>query len=69
MCENAVERLDTFLERCGEKEHHPDTLKKRTVLVKKRFLYPFRRDTLEDLQKQLSRLLENVQTIIQVLGL
>ncbi|KAF2690684.1 hypothetical protein K458DRAFT_61621 [Lentithecium fluviatile CBS 122367] len=45
------------------------TLKKKVVLLKRRVLYPLRKNTLEDVQKQLDRLLENLQIIIQALQL
>jgi hypothetical protein len=69
VCGDAVHRLKTYQEKCGDPEFSADTAKKKAVLFKKRVLYPLRKDTLDDIQKQLNRLVENLQIIVQALQL
>ncbi|KAF1960005.1 hypothetical protein CC80DRAFT_590342 [Byssothecium circinans] len=66
-CDEARLKVKAHQQKCSECDLQPENLRKKLVLVKTRCLYPFRKDTLGDLQRQLDRMLENLQTIIQVL--
>jgi predicted nuclease with TOPRIM domain len=68
-CADVVRKLEECQKKCGEPQNNPATLKRRVILIKKRALYPFRKETLESLQKQLGRLLENLLVIMQALQL
>ena len=69
VCEEARTRLIEHQEKISIPEYRQEVLIKKLVLVKKRFAYPFRKDTLEDLQKQLDRMLKSLQVVLQVLHL
>lgn len=69
LCESAVSKLKFYQEKCSEADHRPEKLRKKLVLVKQRALYPFRKDTLQDLHKQLGWMHDNLQTVLQALGL
>ncbi|KAF2872723.1 hypothetical protein BDV95DRAFT_667641 [Massariosphaeria phaeospora] len=68
-CEKGLKKLRLYKDKCGEAEWAPDTLKKKLVLVKKNIAYPFRIDTLKDLQIVLDRLWQNLNAIVQTLHL
>jgi len=68
-CGDAMHRLKTYQEKCGDPEFSADTAKKKALLFKKRVLYPLRKDTMKDIEKQLDRLVENLQIIMQALQL
>jgi outer membrane murein-binding lipoprotein Lpp len=68
-CRDAVSRLQMYQKKCGEPDHQVDSIKRRAVLIKRRAVFPFRKDTLEDIQRLLDRLLENLQVIMQALQL
>ncbi|KAJ4295096.1 hypothetical protein N0V90_007105 [Kalmusia sp. IMI 367209] len=69
VCEEARVRLKEHQEKISTPEYRQDVLIKKLVLVKKRFAYPFRKETLEDLQKQLDRMLESLQVVLHALHL
>lgn len=68
-CIDAVKKLKAHQEKCGEVDTIPDTLRTRIYIAKKRLAYPFRKDTLEDLNKSLDRFLGTLQVIIQALDM
>ena len=63
-CEEACGKLGNQL-RLFKKCHGQQN----TVLTKARMLYPFRKSTLEDLQKQLNRLFNDLQLLVNALNL
>lgn len=68
-CEDAIRRLKQHVENCGSTDCSPDTLRRKLVLVKRRMVYPFKKDTLEDIQRHLERLSVHLQVIMQALQL
>lgn len=64
-----VEKLKSYQEKCSYASNASGIQASRMHEVKKRLAYPFRKDTLEDLQKCLDRLLESHQVIMQALQL
>ncbi|KAF2662186.1 hypothetical protein K491DRAFT_282304 [Lophiostoma macrostomum CBS 122681] len=68
-CLRGVKNLDTYRKKCGKPKYSPQKLKlkEQAGLIKKRVLYPFRKDTLEQIQKELDRLLRNVSVLLQAI--
>ena len=63
-CDDARKKLELHLQKCD------GSLRKgNSAILSTRLLYPFRRATLEDLQKQLDRLLNNLQTVMHAFDL
>ncbi|KAF2176158.1 hypothetical protein K469DRAFT_608033 [Zopfia rhizophila CBS 207.26] len=67
-CKEGLRNLERFAKRCGDTAL-PATGEDRVRLMKKRLLFPFRRDTLQDLHVTLDRLQDNLNSIIQALQL
>ncbi|KAF2788778.1 hypothetical protein K505DRAFT_366174 [Melanomma pulvis-pyrius CBS 109.77] len=68
-CKAGLRDLEVYQKKCGEITLVPTTIEDKIQLVKKRLLFPFRKGTLEDLQKILDRLQSNLDTIILALQL
>jgi len=68
-CRQATVRLQEYQHKCEQPDHVPNMIKKRLVLVKQRAFYPFRKDTLQDMQSILEKLLSNLTIVIQCLDL
>ncbi|KAF2117923.1 hypothetical protein BDV96DRAFT_685560 [Lophiotrema nucula] len=67
-CEACLKKLELQLKKCGETKI-PGTLKDRANMARKRLLWPFKRDTLKDLQGTLDRLQHNLQLSLKILGI
>lgn len=68
-CKAGIWDLEVYQKKCGEITLIPTTIEDKIRLVRKRLLFPFRKGTLEDLQKILDRLQSNVDTIVHALHL
>jgi hypothetical protein len=68
-CLKAVKSLKQYQEKCSEVQHAPDQLRHTLLHAKNRLAYPFRKTTLEELQKVLDRLLANLELILHALQL
>jgi hypothetical protein len=55
--------------KCEKSKYAPNSLRGGEQMIRARILYSFRKDTLENLQKDLDRLLENLQIGLQALQL
>jgi hypothetical protein len=66
-CLKGVKKLQMYRDKCYKDKHAEERLSIQDI--KNRVAYPFRKGTLEDIQKVLDRLLQNLQLICQVLHL
>ncbi|ORY11272.1 hypothetical protein BCR34DRAFT_601535 [Clohesyomyces aquaticus] len=66
-CRASLKDLEAYQRRCSEPRYDPGTLTRRLELGKLRLLYPFKKETLGGLHAVLDRLVENLQTALQVL--
>jgi hypothetical protein len=67
-CEEVLQRLKTSAEKCSATKC-PNNPRDRLQLARKRLLWPFRRDTLLNLQTTLNGFQDNLSMALQVLGL
>jgi archaellum component FlaC len=67
-CEKALQKLREITEKCGRTEEC-DSLQDRLRLVRKRLLWPFKKDTLRELQNTLSGFQSHLSLALQSLGL
>lgn len=65
-CSDGVRKLGCIVRKCGETKM-PDTLEDRLRLIRKRLLWPFKRDTLSDMQRTLDRLQASLQLALHIL--
>ena len=68
-CLQAVQKLDVYRQKCFHAENMPDTPRKKAQKGRKKATYPFRKSTLEGIQVETDRLLENLQIVVQTLQL
>jgi hypothetical protein len=68
-CLTAISNLEQYQRKCTETRPAPDAFVMKMLKTKKQLEFPFRKDSLEDLQKILDRLLENIVVILQALQL
>jgi hypothetical protein len=66
VCNDSIEKLKDYQQKCSEPRHSPGKLRSKLEWVKLRVLYPFKKETLEDLHKALDRLLANLQIALQI---
>ena len=67
-CEQAVEKLETMIEKCHNTKP-ASNFKEKLSLTKLRLLYPFKRETLIQLKDTVDGLQTNLNTAVQVLQL
>lgn len=68
-CLRTVQRLKKFQAKCSQPSNGSDGLKSTVQRAKDRVMYPFRIDTLQELQKTLDRVLGQLQVIVSTLEL
>jgi hypothetical protein len=66
-CLKGVKKLQLYRDKCYKNRYAEERLSIQDI--KNRVAYPFRKGTLEDIQKVLDRLLQNLQLILQALDL
>lgn len=64
-CLKVVKKLNVHQEKCSREENAKDTLRTKMHEVRNRTAYPFRKHTMDDMQKLLDRMLENLAVILQ----
>jgi hypothetical protein len=67
-CEAGMKKLQILVKKCGEVQM-PVTLEDKLRLVRKRLVYPFKKDALGDVNLTLDRLQGNLQLALQALQL
>jgi hypothetical protein len=67
-CEQGLRKLDVMLRRCGQ-THIAGNWQDKVKLVRKKLYWPFKKDTLMELQDTVDRLQENLHLAVQMLGM
>lgn len=65
-CVDSLHELERYQEKCAKTKHAPDHLKGHMESIIKRLVYPFRKSTLEGLQRTLDSLIGIVQLMTQI---
>ena len=65
-CVDSLRELERYKEKCAKQKHAPDLLKVQIQSVIKRSVYPFRKSTLEGMQRTLDSLIGTVQLMTQI---
>lgn len=65
-CVDSLHELERYQEKCAKTKHAPDHLKGHMESITKRLVYPFRKSTLEGLQRTLDSLIGIVQLMTQI---